>query len=358
MTNLDTAPPAASEVAPPLSSGDGGVAGQAVPAKMSTKRKRQLSALAIALVILGLLFAWYLMNRKPLSELPGLGMAKVPHYEFSIYGATAPLGVAVSPTGDRIYVTEESGATEVHVYDNAGKPIGILAPPKSTGAMHQPTYVAINPITKDVYVCDHLTNRIYIYNSKGTYLGVFAPKGNLGGSFQPLGLAFGPDGTFYTTDVRGVAGAAHRVMVFSPTGTLVRSIGSADKMSFPNGIVLDQHGNIDVTDSGNGRLLIFSPAGKIIATVGHGVGAGDLGLPKGVAVDGAGRLYVVDTTDQSVRIYNDASSTVAMPTYIASFGTEGQLDGTFEYPNGAATDTRAHLYVTDKENNRVQVWGY
>jgi len=47
-----------------------------------------------------------------------------------------------------------------------------------------------------------------------------------------------------------------------------------------------------------------------------------------------------------------------VPTYIGSFGNEGQTDGTFEYPNGVATDTRAHIYVTDRENNRLQVWGY
>jgi DNA-binding beta-propeller fold protein YncE len=49
---------------------------------------------------------------------------------------------------------------------------------------------------------------------------------------------------------------------------------------------------------------------------------------------------------------------VATPAFIASFGTEGQVDATFEYPNGVATDNRAHVYVTDQGNNRVQVWGY
>jgi hypothetical protein len=39
-------------------------------------------------------------------------------------------------------------------------------------------------------------------------------------------------------------------------------------------------------------------------------------------------------------------------------GTMLQLDRTFEYPNGVATDKRAHVYITDREDNRVQVWGY
>ena len=306
-------------------------------------------------MILALLFAWYLMNRKPLSELPGLSEAKVPHYEFSIYGTSDPIGVAVSPTGDRIYVTEENAPHLVHVYDHSGKQVATLAPPSSTGPTHLPTYVAINPANQDVYVSDHSTSKIYIYSAQGTYLKTFAPKGNLG-AWEPLGLAFGPDGTLVATDVEGT-GPAHRVVKFSPDGTLVQSMGVTD-LSFPNGIAVDQHGNTAVADSNDGRLVIFNPAGKIVASIGHGLGAGDLGLPRGVALDGAGRLYVVDSSDHEVRIYNDASSRVAAPAYIASFGTEGQIDATFEYPSGVATDTRAHIYVTDQFNNRVQVWGY
>jgi tripartite motif-containing protein 71 len=354
MTISPPTSPAVPEVTTPPSAVDGGIAGP-VPTKMSTKRKRQLSALAIALVILGLLFAWYLMNRKPLSELPGLSQAKVPHYEYSIYGTSNPIGVAVSPTGDRVYVTEVNAPNLVHVYDHAGKQVGTLAPPSTTGPTHSPTYVAINPTNQDVYVSDNSTNKIYIYNAKGTYLRTFSPKGNVG-AWHPLGLAFGPDGSLYATDIQG-NGKAHRVVAFAPDGTLVRSMG-APGLSFPNGIALDQHGNIDVADSNNGRLLIFNPAGKIVGTLGRGIGAGDLGLPRGVAGDGGGRLYVVDSSDHMVRIYNDASSKVATPTYMSSFGNEGQADGAFEYPSGVATDTRAHIYVTDQGNNRVQVWGY
>ena len=137
----------------------------------------------------------------------------------------------------------------------------------------------------------------------------------------------------------------------------MRSIGAPKQLSFPNGIVVDKNGNIIVSDSNNGRLVVFNVAGKIVASINRGVGEGDVGLPRGEAVDDAGRLFVVDTSDHMVRVYTvgDPGKT---PAYVGSFGGEGQLDGTFEYPNGVATDTRAHIYVTDRENNRVQVWGY
>jgi len=363
MTKSATTPPTTSEAyqAPEgtasLDHSEGDFAGEAASAKMSKKRKGVFAALGIALVILALLFIWYLLNRKPLSELPGLSSTTMPHYEMSYYGATHPIGVAVTAAGDRVYVTESDGTRVVRAYDHAGKQTGTLKPPLSTGKNHLPMYVAINPSTQDVYVSDRLTSSIYVYDAKGKYLRAFAPKGDLGGKWNPLGLAFAPDGTLYVTDVRGQDSKNHRIVVFGPDGTLVRSLGAPGQLSFPNGIVVDGQGNIEVSDSNNGRLVVFSPAGKMLATISQGVGEGDLGLPRGAAVDDAGRLFVADTSDHQVRVYTIDKSK-ATPAYIGSFGNEGQLDGTFEYPNGVATDKRAHIYITDRENNRVQVWGY
>jgi DNA-binding beta-propeller fold protein YncE len=322
---------------------------------MSKKRKAKITALLIALMILALLFAWYLMNRKPLTDLPGLGASQLPHYEFSIYNTTHPLGVAATASGDRIYVTESDGTRLVKVFDAKGQPVGTLTPPKSTGAAHIPVYVAINPTTQDVYVSDRNTNSIYIYDAKGKYLRTFAANGKPIGKWEPLGLAFGADGSLFVTDVRVTD--HHRILDFGPDGTLVRSMGAPKQLSFPNGIVVAGQGDIEVSDSNNGRLVVFSPYGKMMAMISQGIGEGDLGLPRGAAVDDAGRLFVADTSDHQVRAYKiDAAK--AMPTYIGSFGEEGQLDGTFEYPNGVATDSRAHIYITDRENNRVQMWGY
>jgi tripartite motif-containing protein 71 len=353
MTPLDAPPLDAPETETPLIPLDG----EEIEAPPEKSKRWKIVLLIILLLLFALLLGWYLFNRKPLSELPGLSVAKVPHYEFSIYGTAQPLGVAASPSGDRIYVTESGGQTRVRVFDRTGKPAGTLTPPASTGASHIPVYVAIDPTTQNVYVSDRSTASIYVYDAKGKYLRTFAPKGDLGGKWNPLGLAFAPDGTLYATDVRPVPAKSHRVLAFAPDGRLLRSLGTPGLLLFPNGIVVDAQGNIEVSDSNNGRLLVFDPAGKLLATVGSGIGEGDLGLPRGAAVDDAGRLFVADTSDHQVRVYTIDKSK-AVPAYVGSFGTEGSTDGAFEYPNGVATDTRAHVYVTDRENNRVQVWGY
>jgi DNA-binding beta-propeller fold protein YncE len=59
-----------------------------------------------------------------------------------------------------------------------------------------------------------------------------------------------------------------------------------------------------------------------------------------------------------VHLYRAVTEGDRRPVYLADFGVEGVDDGEFEYPNGVAVDDRARVYVTDRENNRVQVWGY
>lgn len=325
------------------------------PEERRLRRKRILLALLALLILLAAIVCGWLWFRRGDEVLPGLTKDKLPQYSFSLYGTERPMGVAVSPSGERIYVTSSEGIKAVQVYDQKGKTVGILAPPKSTGAAHVPVYVAVDPITGDVYVSDRATQKVYVYDAKGAYRSTFAPTGDLGGGWQPLGLAFDKRGALYVTDV---SGSSHRVLVFGRDGALVRTLGEGGRLSFPNGIAIGPGGTVNVSDSNNGRLVIFDQAGKLVATVNRGVGQGDLGLPRGAAIDTKNRLYVVDTSAHEVKVYRIGSGKSALPTFIGTFGQEGQLDGTFEYPNGVATDSRSRVYVTDRENNRVQVWSY
>lgn len=341
------------ELVPGLGEGSGG--GDALtPEERSRRRKRILLALLALLILLAAIVGWWLWTH-PDEPLPGLTKDKLPQYSFSLYGTEGPMGVAVSPSGERIYVTSSEGIKAVQVYDRKGKTVGTLAPPKSTGASHVPVYVAVDPITSDVYVSDRASQAVYVYDAKGAYLRAFAPTGDLAGGWQPLGLAFDKRGALYVTDV---SGSSHRVLVFGRDGALVRTLGTGGRLSFPNGIAIGPGGTVNVSDSNNGRLVIFDQAGKLVATVNRGVGQGDLGLPRGAAIDKENRLYVVDTSAHEVKVYRIAAGKSTLPTFIGTFGQEGQLDGTFEYPNGVATDSSSRVYVTDRENNRVQVWSY
>jgi DNA-binding beta-propeller fold protein YncE len=121
---------------------------------------------------------------------------------------------------------------------------------------------------------------------------------------HPDGLAIGPDGNLYVAD------DSQRVTVISPTGKVLRRWGKPGSrpgqfrfISADPTIPTDVHawtavgpdGKVYVSDSGNGRVQVFTPAGRFIRQFGsYGAGKGQFLLPWEVVVDKAGNVYVAD----------------------------------------------------------------
>jgi DNA-binding beta-propeller fold protein YncE len=371
ITPPEPTPPAAPAAVPgagatlAVAGAGAGAAAAVVGAEVATapvpprRRRRRVALLIFLLVILGLvaLFAgWYLVTRKPVSELPVIPPVVtnlLPAYGYSVYNAASPTGVAVTADGSRIYVAQTSGNRTVVVFDAKGNALGELKPPATPVTDHVPVYVAVNPTNGDVYVADRVTAQIYVYSPDGVYRRTFDPgKEMTKKGWLPLGIGFGSDGTMYVSDV----GAPQGVHKFSPDGTYAGDIG--ENFNYPNGVWPDKDGNVYVADSNNGQLRIFAPDGREIGGVQRGVRESDLGLPRGVVVDDQGRVYVVDTSGHTVRMYKAITAGERKLEYLGSFGAQGRTDGAFEFPNGVAVDTRGHVFVTDMANNRVQVWSY
>jgi len=323
-----------------------------------TRRRRKKAVLLLLLGLLAMLVTiaiWYLLFRQPITPpIPMIPEAQIPGYSTAIYGAQRPSGVAVSPSGDRIYVSQSEGDRTGLVFDANGNKVGTMAPPEATGTDHAPAYLAIDPLTSEVYVSDRLAGAIYIYNRDGAYQRTFTLAEPRPG-WQPLGLAFDAKGNLYVTDL---SGPFQKVLVIDRAATVVRTLGETDKLSFPNGVAVDGAGNVYVSDSNNGRLLVFGTDGQIRAQVGRGSGQGNLGLPRGTVVDGSGRVFVADSTGQGVFVYRAPSGDERRLEYLGFVGGEGVSDGTFEYPNSVAIDARGRVYVADTFNDRVQIWSY
>jgi DNA-binding beta-propeller fold protein YncE len=323
-------------------------------------RKRRRKAI-LALLLLGLLAMlatialWYLLFRQPIPvPLPGIPDTKLPAYATSIYGTSNPMGIAVSPDGDRIYVAQTEGDRVVRVFDAGGNLVATAQPPETTGTEHVPVWIAIDPLTSEVYVSDRPTGEVYIYDRDGAYQRTLTLANPVAG-WQPMGIAFDKDGLLYVVDL---GAAPPRIEVIDRTASVVRTLGETSQMSFPNAIAVDGDGNVYVADSNNGRLLVFGPDGAVRAQVGRGTGQGNLGLPRGVAVDGNGRVYVGDATGQGVFVFRTPTDDSRRLEYVGFVGGEGVADGLFQYPNGVAVDGRGRVYVADTVNNRIQVWSY
>jgi DNA-binding beta-propeller fold protein YncE len=347
----------AGELPVPPGAVDGEPATEASPGEEKRRRRKK----ALLLLLLGLLAMlitiaiWYLLFRQPIPvPLPPIPDAQLPGYATSMYGPTGPYGIAASPDGSRIYVAETTMDRVVRVFDAGGTLIATATPPDETGTDHVPVFVAIDPVTAEVYVSDRPTGDVYVYDRDGTYQRTLTLAKPIQG-WQPVGLAFDMAGLLYVTDH---AGPFAKVEVFDRQANLVRSFGESSAMSFPNGLAVDTDGNVYVADSNNGRLLVFGPDGDLRAQVGRGAGTGNLGLPRGVAVDAQGRVFVGDTTGQGVFIYRAPAGDERRLEFLGYFGGQGIGDGKFNYPNGVATDDRGRVYVADTFNDRIQVWSY
>ena len=320
-------------------------------------RRRRYLLLLLLFCLLALVIAfgiWYFIFRQPIKIIPDLDLTTPPAYVSSTYGLAKPLGVAVSSDGERIYVTQGGADQATLLIDRAGNHLAVLKPPTDVTARAQQLYVAVNPKTGDVYATDRTAGAVFRYGADGTYKDTFQPGQGIT-VWQPLAIAFDTDGTMYVSDA---GGDFQKVHVFGPDGTWLRDLGSAGLFAFANGIGIDKAGNVYVSDSNNGRLIVFDKTGAELGRIQRGAADGDLGLPRGVTVDGEGRVYVVDSTGQAVKLFRALREGETVPTFQVRFGKEGTVDGAFEFPNGIAVDGRGRVYVTDWNNDRLQMWSY
>ncbi len=191
----------------------------------------------------------------------------------------------------------------------------------------------------NIYISDSITNRISKWDSSGTALGC------IGG---------GSDGW--------------------KTGNSPISAGT-DLRSFknPEGVFVDNSGNIYVADYNNHRISKWDSSGTALGWIGGGYDGWQTGSapgaagnfkyfsgPSSVCVDGSGNIYVVDCG------YVSKWSSNGVEVGWIGGGSDGWQTGmhpgtntdyrSFSYAHGICIDGSGNLYVTEDYNNRISKW--
>ncbi|WP_395749527.1 peptidyl-alpha-hydroxyglycine alpha-amidating lyase family protein [Prosthecobacter sp.] len=149
--------------------------------------------------------------------------------------------------------------------------------------------------------------------------------------------------------------AAPTVSVFEgATGRLLSTWGS-NRFIMPHGLTVDHAGNLWLTDVGLHQVFKCTPTGEVLLTLGEagvpGNDAAHFNLPTDVAVLPDGSFYVSDGY-QNTRVLKFAHD----GSFEFEWGTKGNGPGEFNLPHGIAVDTKGHVIVCDRENERLQVF--
>ena len=233
-----------------------------------------------------------------------------------------PTAVAVDAASGNVYVADGT-SNRVHVFDPGGNFTGALP-----GGFNWPTGVAVNS-SGSVHVVDYPPGRIAVFDSAHRSTANITRSG----MDSPYAVAVDGSGNIYVLE-----NTAEVLQIFNSSGVHVGFI--ARQFWDPRGVAVNASGYIYVANKEHDRVDIFNPA--------HGyAGAlpGEFSKPEGVAVDiYTGTIYVADTGSNRVGMYDPA------PAYI------GDLPGSFSGPTGVAAGPSGEIYVADRGNRTIQAF--
>jgi len=173
----------------------------------------------------------------------------------------------------------------------------------NAGQLAFPRAVAVNR-AGEIFVSEYgHVDRVQRFSADGSrLLGVIGRYGYEPGLFnRPEGLGIDRVGRVYVAD-----SCNHRIQVFGPDGSFLRSYGGPGRnkgqMSYPYDVCVDAFGNQFVCEFGNGRIQVFDSEFRPVEVIGGpGRAQGQFANPWSVALDSVGNLYVADAGNDRVQ---------------------------------------------------------
>ena len=318
-----------------------------------------------------------------------------------VYGVTVGMGRGVGGVSDEVVYTTDG--SRVQKFTRTGTFISQFG----HDALNQPRHLAVNPLTRDLYVVSARDRQIVVFDQHGVERFRFGSGGTGNGQFlgDIRGIDIDDAGRVYVSD-----DGNHRVQVFDANGGYLYQFGNAGSgdqyLTDARGLTVTSDGVICVSDEWDFAIkeyrIDLDGTGASFARMLFGGPAPVPGFnsPRGLTVnETTGEIYAVDWWNQRLQRFDADGSfrtvwgrrgTIAEPgsinfawdaavdpdtgnvfvanresheievfdangSYLTRWGTRGTTTGRFTFPQGVAFDpTDGSLLVTDSGNGRIQ----
>lgn len=255
-------------------------------------------------------------------------------------GFVAPYGITVARDGS-VWVTDEKAHCFFH-FTAEGRLLSRYGAQDGPDMLDTPTGLALDR-DENIVAVDQKHRRLVRYDPNGRFLDEITAWTGMDGlpeSFsRPARVVVDEEGNLLVSDTTKRA-----VLVFSREGSFLRGIGGPETdgegLKQPWGLALGPDGRIYVAEMGGSRISVFQPDGTPERTLMRD----GLSTPAGVAVGPDGSVYVADFGhNRVVRLSQE-------DRVLAEFG--GNRYG-FRKPNNVTLDPDGNLFVTDQDNQRI-----
>jgi DNA-binding beta-propeller fold protein YncE len=154
------------------------------------------------------------------------------------------------------------------------------------------------------------------------------------------------------------------IMEFDEAGLLVRSFGEG-LFSRTHGIYIDAQDNIWVTDVREHVVVKFGPDEQVLMTLGTRGEAGEwdeaagsrrFDQPNDVVVAASGEIFVVQGHQPGANGDPRVLKFAPDGSFLKSWGGKGSEPGQFQVAHGIAIAADGLLWISDRENSRVQIF--